>query len=173
MAPAELADTIEGISGTRNLSDNLSDLKAQVNSKYQGKAVPEVWFFFNECIVGVQWSSLIMMSSYRCTILASYGGVFFNDGELPVEGIFPFHARSGVHVRSRFVSAYQAWMGGDCIRYSIHLLSACLGRFELRTHLERLGSPVWKRGKISRTVWEEMGPWHPRPGAANKLSISL
>lgn len=30
MAPAELADTIEGISGTRNLSDNLSDLKAQV-----------------------------------------------------------------------------------------------------------------------------------------------
>ena len=32
MAPAKLADTIEGISGTRNLSDNLSDLKAQVSS---------------------------------------------------------------------------------------------------------------------------------------------
>ena len=30
MGPAKLKDTIPGISGTRNLSDNLSDLKAQV-----------------------------------------------------------------------------------------------------------------------------------------------
>ena len=29
-APGKLADTIQGISGTRNLGDNLSDLKAQV-----------------------------------------------------------------------------------------------------------------------------------------------
>ncbi len=29
MAPGELASEIQGISGTRNLSDNLSDLKAQ------------------------------------------------------------------------------------------------------------------------------------------------
>lgn len=32
MAPGKLADTLPGCSGTRNLSDNLSDLKAQVNS---------------------------------------------------------------------------------------------------------------------------------------------
>ncbi len=30
LAPGKLADRIPGISGTRNLSDNLSDLKAQV-----------------------------------------------------------------------------------------------------------------------------------------------
>ena len=30
MGPAKLRDTIPGISGTRNLSDNLSDLRAQV-----------------------------------------------------------------------------------------------------------------------------------------------
>ncbi len=29
-APGKLADKIQGISGTRNLGDNLSDLKAQV-----------------------------------------------------------------------------------------------------------------------------------------------
>lgn len=32
MGPAKLRDTIPGISGTRNLSDNISDLKAQVRS---------------------------------------------------------------------------------------------------------------------------------------------
>ena len=30
MAPADLKDSIPGISGTRNLTDNISDLKAQV-----------------------------------------------------------------------------------------------------------------------------------------------
>jgi hypothetical protein len=30
MAPAKLKDRIPGISGTRNLTDNISDLKAQV-----------------------------------------------------------------------------------------------------------------------------------------------
>jgi len=30
LAPGQLADQIAGMSGTRNLSDNLSDLKAQV-----------------------------------------------------------------------------------------------------------------------------------------------
>ena len=32
MSPAKLRDTIPSISGTRNLSDNISDLKAQVRS---------------------------------------------------------------------------------------------------------------------------------------------
>ena len=31
MAPGKLADKIAGISGTRNLADNLSDLKAQAS----------------------------------------------------------------------------------------------------------------------------------------------
>ena len=36
MAPGKLADKIPGISGTRNLSDNLSDLKAQVAANNKG-----------------------------------------------------------------------------------------------------------------------------------------
>jgi 5-oxoprolinase (ATP-hydrolysing) len=32
MAPGKLADQLPGCSGTRNLSDNLSDLKAQVGA---------------------------------------------------------------------------------------------------------------------------------------------
>lgn len=36
MAPAKLAKEIEGISGTRALSDNLSDLKAQVAANNKG-----------------------------------------------------------------------------------------------------------------------------------------
>ena len=36
MAPAELKDQIPGISGTRALSDNLSDMKAQVASNFKG-----------------------------------------------------------------------------------------------------------------------------------------
>jgi 5-oxoprolinase (ATP-hydrolysing) len=36
MSPARLADTIPGCSGTRNLSDNLSDLKAQVAANQRG-----------------------------------------------------------------------------------------------------------------------------------------
>mmetsp|Transcript_14115 Transcript_14115/g.30617 ORF Transcript_14115/g.30617 Transcript_14115/m.30617 type:complete len:1326 (+) Transcript_14115:84-4061(+) len=36
MAPAKLAATIPGISGTRNLADNLSDLKAQVAANTKG-----------------------------------------------------------------------------------------------------------------------------------------
>lgn len=36
MAPAKLKDQIPDISGTRNLSDNLSDLKAQVAANNKG-----------------------------------------------------------------------------------------------------------------------------------------
>lgn len=36
MAPADLRDTIPGISGTRALNDNLSDMKAQVASNFKG-----------------------------------------------------------------------------------------------------------------------------------------
>lgn len=36
LAPGELCDRLPGCSGTRNLSDNLSDLKAQVGSKEKG-----------------------------------------------------------------------------------------------------------------------------------------
>lgn len=36
MSPAKHADAIPGISGTRNLSDNLSDLKAQVAANNKG-----------------------------------------------------------------------------------------------------------------------------------------
>ena len=36
MGPGDLSDTIPGISGTRNLSDNLSDLKAQVAANNKG-----------------------------------------------------------------------------------------------------------------------------------------
>ena len=36
MAPGELASEIEGMSGTRNLSDNLSDLKAQARRSVAG-----------------------------------------------------------------------------------------------------------------------------------------
>lgn len=36
MAPGKLSDSIPGISGTRNLSDNLSDLKAQVAANNKG-----------------------------------------------------------------------------------------------------------------------------------------
>ena len=36
MAPAKLKDEIPGISGTRNLSDNISDLKAQVAANNKG-----------------------------------------------------------------------------------------------------------------------------------------
>ena len=36
MAPAKLKDQIPGISGTRNLSDNLSDMKAQVAANNKG-----------------------------------------------------------------------------------------------------------------------------------------
>lgn len=35
LAPGKLADRIPGISGTRNLSDNLSDLKAQVGQLHR------------------------------------------------------------------------------------------------------------------------------------------
>ena len=36
MAPAKLKDQIPGISGTRNLTDNISDLKAQVAANNKG-----------------------------------------------------------------------------------------------------------------------------------------
>jgi Hydantoinase B/oxoprolinase len=36
MAPAALRDSVAGVSGTRNLSDNLSDLKAQVAANNRG-----------------------------------------------------------------------------------------------------------------------------------------
>lgn len=36
MAPADLKDEIPGISGTRALNDNLSDMKAQVASNFKG-----------------------------------------------------------------------------------------------------------------------------------------
>ena len=36
MAPAKLKDKIPNISGTRNLSDNISDLKAQVAANNRG-----------------------------------------------------------------------------------------------------------------------------------------
>lgn len=36
MAPADLKDDIPGISGTRALNDNLSDMKAQVASNFKG-----------------------------------------------------------------------------------------------------------------------------------------
>ena len=36
MAPAKLKEQIQGISGTRNLSDNISDLKAQVAANNKG-----------------------------------------------------------------------------------------------------------------------------------------
>ncbi len=36
MAPAELKEQIPGISGTRALNDNLSDMKAQVASNFKG-----------------------------------------------------------------------------------------------------------------------------------------
>ncbi len=36
MAPADLKDQIPGISGTRALNDNLSDMKAQVASNFKG-----------------------------------------------------------------------------------------------------------------------------------------
>ena len=36
MAPAELKKEIPGISGTRALNDNLSDMKAQVASNFKG-----------------------------------------------------------------------------------------------------------------------------------------
>lgn len=39
MAPGQLADRIPGISGTRNLSDNLSDLQAQVAANTRGIAL--------------------------------------------------------------------------------------------------------------------------------------
>eukprot|EP00884_Botryococcus_braunii_P001197 jgi/Botrbrau1/11078/Bobra.0302s0020.1 len=41
MAPGKLAGDIEGICGTRNLSDNLSDLKAQVAANNKGIALVE------------------------------------------------------------------------------------------------------------------------------------
>lgn len=41
MAPAKLKDTIPGISGTRNLGDNLSDLKAQVAANNKGIGLVE------------------------------------------------------------------------------------------------------------------------------------
>ncbi len=41
MAPGRLGDSIPGISGTRNLSDNLSDLKAQVAANYRGISLVE------------------------------------------------------------------------------------------------------------------------------------
>lgn len=39
MAPAKLKDKIPNISGTRNLSDNISDLKAQVAANNRGIAL--------------------------------------------------------------------------------------------------------------------------------------
>ena len=39
MAPALLADRLPGCSGTRNLSDNLSDLRAQVAANTRGIAL--------------------------------------------------------------------------------------------------------------------------------------
>ena len=36
MAPGKLSSTIPGCSGTRNLSDNLSDLQAQVAANQKG-----------------------------------------------------------------------------------------------------------------------------------------
>ena len=36
MAPADLKEQIPGISGTRALNDNLSDMKAQVASNFKG-----------------------------------------------------------------------------------------------------------------------------------------
>jgi 5-oxoprolinase (ATP-hydrolysing) len=39
MAPARLADRLPGCSGTRNLSDNLSDLRAQVAANTRGIAL--------------------------------------------------------------------------------------------------------------------------------------
>jgi 5-oxoprolinase (ATP-hydrolysing) len=36
MSPGKLADQLPGCSGTRNLSDNLSDLKAQVAANTKG-----------------------------------------------------------------------------------------------------------------------------------------
>lgn len=36
MGPGKLKESIPGISGTRNLSDNLSDLKAQVAANNKG-----------------------------------------------------------------------------------------------------------------------------------------
>ena len=42
MSPAKLKDTIPGISGTRNLSDNISDLKAQVRVRVLLSSLPIV-----------------------------------------------------------------------------------------------------------------------------------
>lgn len=41
MGPGDLSDSIPGISGTRNLSDNLSDLKAQVAANNKGISLVE------------------------------------------------------------------------------------------------------------------------------------
>ncbi len=44
LAPGELADRIPGMSGTRNLADNLSDLRAQVCM------CPCVWCRWGKCV---------------------------------------------------------------------------------------------------------------------------
>lgn len=41
MGPGDLSDSIPGISGTRKLSDNLSDLKAQVAANNKGISLVE------------------------------------------------------------------------------------------------------------------------------------
>lgn len=43
MAPGRLAGELPGCSGTRNLSDNLSDLKAQVRAVWVCIGVGEGW----------------------------------------------------------------------------------------------------------------------------------
>lgn len=42
LAPGKLADQLPGCSGTRNLSDNLSDLKAQVSPRLSFEGAADV-----------------------------------------------------------------------------------------------------------------------------------
>ena len=84
-APGKLADKIQGISGTRNLGDNLSDLKAQVMDNVKADdplQVPTVMleqlfglhntplleaqaFAFGEQLVAVVWQSLKLRAVVR------------------------------------------------------------------------------------------------------------
>ena len=79
MEPAKLKDQFPDISGTRNLNDNLSDLKAQVAANNKGiglvsdliaeYSLPVVQAYMGFIQVGVSLNTANINNSSRCTFL--------------------------------------------------------------------------------------------------------
>jgi 5-oxoprolinase (ATP-hydrolysing) len=81
MAPGKLKDSIPGISGTRNLSDNLSDLKAQVAANNRGIAlVTDLIAEYGLPTVTAYMHHIQVSRSLRTPVIQSSGSGAFERG---------------------------------------------------------------------------------------------